>query len=101
LRRDDLTIRQIAQQLHHSPKTILKALSHSEPETVPAAQPRDAPVFGSFRPLVDAILAIDESAPRKQRHTAMQIFRRLVADHGYRAGYDKVRRYVNPPRLDT
>ena len=30
LRRDGLTIRQIAEQLHHSPKTILKALGHSE-----------------------------------------------------------------------
>lgn len=28
LHRDGLTIRQIAQQLHHSPKTILKALQN-------------------------------------------------------------------------
>ena len=32
LRRDGLTIRQIAEQLNHSPKTILKALAHPEPE---------------------------------------------------------------------
>jgi DNA-binding CsgD family transcriptional regulator len=29
-RRDGLTVREIAEQLHHSPKTILKALGHSE-----------------------------------------------------------------------
>jgi hypothetical protein len=40
-------------------------------------------VFGPFRALVEAIVAADESAPRKQRHTAQQIFRRLVAEHGY------------------
>ena len=31
LRRDGLTIRQIADQLDHSPKTILKALANPEP----------------------------------------------------------------------
>jgi IS30 family transposase len=31
LHRDGLTIREIAEQLHHSPKTILKALQHPEP----------------------------------------------------------------------
>ena len=31
LHRDGLTIREIAQQLHHSPKTILKALQNPEP----------------------------------------------------------------------
>ena len=37
LRRDGLTIRQIAEQLGHSPKTILKALEHPEPP--PLRQP--------------------------------------------------------------
>ena len=31
LHRDGLTIREIADQLHHSPKTILKALKNPEP----------------------------------------------------------------------
>jgi transposase len=99
LRRDGLTIRQIADQLHHSPKTILKALTHPEP---PAArsQPRDAPVFGPFRPLVDAILDADEHAPRKQRHTASQVFRRLRDERGYGGGYDQVRRHVQARRRD-
>ena len=57
-------------------------------------------MFGPFRAIVDAILAADETAPRKQRHTAMQIFRRLVAEHGYTGGYDQVRRYLQQQRLD-
>ena len=35
-----------------------------------------------------------EQAPRKQRHTAMQVFRRLRNEHHYAGGYDQVRRYV-------
>lgn len=72
LHRDGLTIRQIAQQLHHSPKTILKALQNPEPMPVSPSPPRTAPVFGPFHAVVDEIVAADETAPRKQRHTAMR-----------------------------
>ena len=46
-------------------------------------QERPAPVLGPFVTLVDQILADDEHAPPKQRHTAMQVFRRLRDEHGY------------------
>jgi len=100
LRRDGLTIRQIADQLNHSPKTILKALANPEPTLRAASEPRLAPVFGPFRVFVDAILAEDDTAPRKQRHTATQVFRRLVAEHAYTGGYDQVRRYLQQRRQD-
>lgn len=48
LRRDGLTIRQIAAQLGHSSKTVHKALA--EPEPLPFRTPRrEAPVFGPFK----------------------------------------------------
>lgn len=100
MRRDGLTIRQIVDQLHHSPKTILKALANPEPEPIRGSAPRAAPVFGPFRSFVDEILAADETAPRKQRHTASQIYRRLVAEKGYTGKYDQVRRYLRQRRLD-
>jgi transposase len=100
LRRDGLTIRQIADQLNHSPKTILKALADPEPAASRPGPPRAAPVLGPFRGFIDAILAEDETAPRKQRHTATQIYRRLVAEHSYAGGYDQVRRYLKQRRLD-
>lgn len=99
LRRDGLTIRQIAEQLHHSPKTILKALEHPEPAVTRRSLPRPAPVFGPFRAFVDGILAADAKAPRKQRHTAAQIYRRLVAEQGYTGQYDQIRRYLHQRRL--
>lgn len=99
LRRDGLTIRQIADQLHHSPKTIFKALANPEPVSSSPLAPRPAPVFGPFRSFVDEILAADETAPRKQRHTASQIHRRLVAEKGYTGKYDQIRRYLQQKRL--
>jgi hypothetical protein len=50
--------------------------------------------MGSVFLVVDAILTADEDAPPKQRHTAMQIFRRLCAEHSYAGGHERVRRYV-------
>ena len=99
LHRDGRTIRQIADQLHHSPKTILKALKHPEPVRRTRTEPRTAPVFGPFRALVDAIVAADETAPRKQRHTASQIYRRLVAEYGYTGSYGPIQRYLKERRL--
>jgi transposase len=100
LRREGLTIRQIVAQTHHSPKTILKALAHPEPPAAAPTPPRAAPVFGPFRDLVEAILAEDETAPRKQRHTARQLFRRLRDEFGYQGGYDQVRRHLQARRHD-
>ena len=99
-RRDGLTIRQIAEQLGHSTKTVLKALAQPEPQPYTLTRPRPAPIFGPFRQTVDAILDADAGAPRKQRHTASQLFRRLRDEFGYTGCYDQVRRYVQARRRD-
>lgn len=100
LHRDKLSIRAIALQLGVGRDTVRKALTHPEPVPYTLAKPRPAPTFGPFRSVVDEILATDRSAPPKQRHTASQIFRRLVAEHQYAGGYDQVRRYLKHLRLD-
>lgn len=100
LRGDGRTIREIVDELHHSPKTVLKAIQQPEPIRAGPATPRTAPVFGPFRDIVEEILLGDQTAPRKQRHTAIQVFRRLVAEHGYAGGYDSVRRYLQGRRRD-
>ncbi len=97
--RDGLSAREIATQFGVGRGTVRKALQHADPPPSTLDQPRPAPVFGPFRPFVDTILAEDETAPRKQRHTASQIHRRLVAEQGYTGKYDQVRRYLQQKRL--
>lgn len=99
-RRDGLTIRAIASQFGHSTKTVLKALTDPQPKPYTLAKPRPARVFDAVRPFVDDILTQDRTAPPKQRHTARQIFRRLVAEHNYAGSYDPVQRYLKQHRLD-
>jgi transposase len=100
LRRDGLSARKIARQLGIGRDTVRNALANPEPVPYTLTKPRPAPTFGAFRAIVDDILVTDRAAPPKQRHTASQIFRRLVAEHNYAGGYDQVRRYLKQQRLD-
>ena len=90
--RDGKSIRQIAREFGFSRNTVRKALTYPEP--VATVRNRHAPKFGPFQAIIDQILADDESAPAKQRHTAAQVFRRLRDEHGYPGGYAQVQRYI-------
>ncbi|HYH66456.1 MAG TPA: IS21 family transposase, partial [Urbifossiella sp.] len=98
LHRDGVSARQIARQLRVGRDTIRKALADPEPKPYTLAAPRPAPVFGAFQAAVDAILDADRTAPRKQRHTATQVYRRLVAEHGYAGSYNPIHRYLKHRR---
>lgn len=91
-RRDGKSIRQIAREFKHARHTIRHVLKNSEP--TPQTRSRSAPVLGPVQAAIDQMLADDEDAPPKQRHTAMQVFRRLQQEHGYRGCYGQVQRYV-------
>jgi transposase len=94
LHANKLSIRAIAKQLSVGRDTVRKALANPQPKPYTLAKPRQAPVLGAFRQFIDEILTQDLTAPPKQRHTASQIFRRLVSEHHYSGGYDQVRRYL-------
>jgi transposase len=88
-----MSIRQISRQFGHTRKTVRHVLNHAEPP-VPTNRDRKAPLLGPVEPIIDRILADDEDAPPKQRHTAAQIHRRLRDEHAYPGGYAQVQRYV-------
>jgi transposase len=96
--RDGMSLRAIARTFHHTRRTIRQALQNPEPKPYTRSRPPTAPKLDPFKAVIDEILVADQQAPRKQRHTATQIHRRLVAEHGYAGGYDQVRRYVRSKR---
>jgi transposase len=96
--RDGMSIRAIARTFHHTRRKIREVLGNPEPRRYTRTKEPHSPKLGPFLGLIDAILADDEQAPRKQRHTMQKIYRRLVAEHGYTGKYDQVRRYVNRKR---
>lgn len=90
----------VARRLRHAPKTIRKVIASDSGEPAPyrRSQPADCPKLGRFIAIIEQILKDDQNAPPKQRHTAMQIHRRLAKEHGYGGKYDQVRRYVRKHR---
>lgn len=92
--RDGMSIRAIARTFHHSRRKVREALASPEPQPYTRTKEAQAPKLGPFKPAIEQILAADEQAPPKQRHTAMQVFRRLREEGGYAGGYDQVRRYI-------
>ena len=97
-RRDGMSIREIARVFHHSRRKVRAILAQPLPVPYTRTKAPPAPVLGSFHEAIVTILAADEDAPPKQRHTAMQIFRRLRDEQAYKGGYDQVRRYIGRHR---
>jgi transposase len=98
--RDGMSIRQIAATFGHSRRKVSSILDQPQPTPYTRTKPPPAPVLGAFHHAIDAILTADDDAPPKQRHTAMQIFRRLRDERHYTGGYDQVRRYVSRCRRE-
>jgi transposase len=94
LHRDGLSIRQIAKRLGHSRDSVKKALVQPTPLPYTRTAPASCPKLGPFIGHIEQILTEDQTAPRKQRHTAARVFQRLREEHQYPGGYDQVRRFV-------
>jgi transposase len=77
--------------------TLEKILAESEPPGYQLKQPRPKPVIGPYLEQIRQILKDDCQAPRKQRHSAMRIFKR-IKDAGYRGGYTQVKEAVHDLR---
>jgi transposase len=91
--REDLGIRALAAKFGVHRRVVRQALESSVPpprkKTV-----RPAPSLDPWKSTIDGWLAEDESAPKKQRHTARRVFQRLIEEHGAEVGESTVRRYV-------
>ena len=96
--RDGMSIRAIARTFHHSRRKVREVLANPEPKPFARPEQPAAVKLGDFYPFIQQILADDEQAPPKQRHTFRRIFERLRDEQGYTGGYDAVRRFVGKQR---
>ena len=92
--REGLSIRALAERHGVHRRAVRAALSSPlvAPKRAPVSRP--APKLGAYRAVIDAWLEADRVAPRKQRHTAKRIHRRLVDEHGAEVAEVTVRQYV-------
>jgi transposase len=92
--REGLSIRALAHRHGVHRLAVRAALAAPLPPAKRAPVGRPAPKLGSYRALIDSWLEADLEAPRKQRHTARRIWRRLVDEHGADVAEVTVRPYV-------
>jgi transposase len=74
--------------------TLEKILANSSPPGYQLGQPRPEPKMGPFRARIAQIIESDKDAPKKQRHTATNIYRRL-REEGYTGKYTQVKEAVH------
>lgn len=96
--REGMSIRQIAKELHHGRQGIREALQEARPREYRQSQPRPAPVLGTFILLIEQWLREDEQRPKKQRHTAHRIWKRLHDEYQFAGAESTVRHYVREHR---
>jgi transposase len=92
--REWLSIRELARRYGVHRRAVRQALASPLPAARRPPLHRPAPKLGAYRQIIDAWLESDREAPRKQRHTAKRIWRRLVDEHGAEVAETTVRDYV-------
>ena len=94
------SIRRIAQEHHHSRKTVKKSIEDASVPEYRLSVPKPYPVMGPYLPVIERWLKEDISRPKKQRHTAHRIYERLVDEHGFNGSERTVREHVSRLRQD-
>jgi transposase len=92
--REGLSVRALAKRHGVHRRAVRQALVSAVPPAKRVPVDRPAPKLGPFRAVIDEWLLADRDAPRKQRHTARRIWRRLVDEHGADVAEVTVRQYV-------
>jgi len=88
------TVLGVARKLGVHRRMVRQALANAQPPERKEAE-RERPVMTPLIPFIDAILEADRNAPRKQRHTARRIWRRISAEMPERkAAEATIREYV-------
>jgi transposase len=98
--REGLSIGGLAARYGVHRRTVRQALASALPPTRRRPEGRPAPSLGEYRGLIDEWLVADRRAPRKQRHSAQRVWRRLVDEHGAVVSERQVRRYVHQRRRE-
>src|SRR5208283_5143678 len=88
------SMREIAKELHHSRKTVRKAIYDPGIPTYKRSVPALKRTIGPLVTVIQQWLQEDKQRPTKQRHTAKRIYERLKAEYGYQGSDRTVRRQV-------
>ena len=94
----EATKREILRETGMHWTTLKKILLHASPPGYRQTVARKKPKLGPHLRWIREVLAADKGLPRKQRHTAMRVWERLVQERGYQGSYTVVREAIRDIR---
>lgn len=97
---EDQTISGIAKKLNIDWRTAKKYADQEDWNKKMERPKRRQPIMDPYVEIVDAWLLEDQTAPRKQRHTAKRIYDRLVEEHQFTGSERTVRYYVAKRKIE-
>lgn len=97
---DGLSTHALARRYEVHRRTVRQALGSAVPAARKRPQGRPAPALGWWREWIDQILIADQTAPRRQRHTAKRIADRLAEEHGVVVAGSTMRDHVRKRRRE-
>ena len=93
------SVRQVARETGHSRNTIPRMLADGDVPRYALRAPKEAPVLGPFKELIDGWIAEDEKKSKKKRRTARRMYDLLrKPPYGYQGAESTLRRYVGEAR---
>ena len=98
---DGMSMREAARTFGLHRDTVHKMLAYSVPPGYRRQIPPRRPKLEPYTGVIDRVLEDDLRRPRKQRHTAKRIFKRLGDECGFDGGYTTVKDYVRENRRQT
>ena len=96
---EGMSVREAARKFGLHRDTVRKMLRYSVPPGYRCGKQRARPKLDPYTAIIDQILDSDRLLPKKQRHTATRIFKRLRTEHGFCGGITIVKDYVRERRL--
>lgn len=95
-----LSWRRIAREVGVSRQTVRKYAELEDRSPKPPGHAKAKSKPDPFKPVIDKWLQADRMMPRKQRHSAMRIWRRLRDERGYDGSYQLVQHHVRQRKRD-
>lgn len=93
-----VSVRALASRYDVHRRTVREALQNATPKERKKPPPRRS-VLEPAHGWIDEMLRADLTAPRKQKHTIIRIYQRLISEYDFRlASHSTVRSYVNKRR---